>query len=345
MKRYALDALDKPQRASGKIAPAELSAISGLPPSYVSGAPALAPDADGLEWLAEYEGLILRQHVVSLPAFSGCEPANRFMLAPLASGTVLPDELTSAFLVPVRAAMEAVPTLQAREEGSCTDRTCCPLTRGFYMDFSDAEQKPYFTVVRESACEPCGCWPICYTRAQTLGVLDRRGALVARAVEPVAVCKACWTRSYLAVDAEGELLYTLRASDCGSQTGCNFCAPSCLNETYDVDVYGPDGGYLDSMTWVWPGWTCGGPADRSDILMRFPKGSSVTQRAALFSGTLLVEYTSMELKRMQDGNASTGSSGGAGGQQARYAGDGDTGGTVAPTASTMDRSESMREGA
>ena len=48
---------------------------------------------------------------------------------------------------------------------------------------------------------------------------EARGAKLCRGVddEPVMVCKACWTRTFVVVDAESELLYTLRASDCGSQ--------------------------------------------------------------------------------------------------------------------------------
>jgi len=277
-----------------------------LPANVLAGIPALLPDDGGLEWLQEHEGLFMRQHM-GLAELAGCEASNRFMIAPFASGVEIPDEPTNNWAYPIREEMESVPALHAREVGDCLDRVCCPLTRGYRLDFADAVHVPYFTVVRKSACEPCGCWPMLYSRAQQLSVLDRRGELVSRAIEPVAVCRACWTRSYVAVDADGEPLYTLRASDCGSQNGCNFCAPSCANESYDVDVFAPDGAYLTSATWVWPGCACnpGILTDRSNIVIRFPAGATATQRAALVGGVLLIEYTSMELKRLQEGQGGT----------------------------------------
>ena len=107
-----------------------------------------------------------------------------------------------------------------------------------------------------------------------------------------------------------DILGTLRASDCGSFGGCNFCAPSCFNEAYDVDVFDPEGAYVGSVTWVWPGCACGGDVDRSHIVLRFPKGASAEKRAALVGGVMLIEYTHMELKRMQEGNSASASGGG-----------------------------------
>ena len=278
------------------------------PAPAVTGIPGLLPDERGFEWLEEHDGVVLRQ-TVALTPLNGCEPTTRLMLAPLAYGAELPDELSASWALPVRAAMDAEPVLHAREYGSCTDRVCCPLTRGFVMDFADAHGAPYFTVVRPSAFEPCGCWPLFFTRAQALSILDRKGELVARAIEPVKVCGACWTRSFVTVDTMGEPVYTLKASECGSQAGCNWCAPSCFNESYDVDVYAPDGGLVGAATWVWPGCACGnGVTDRSNIVIRFPRGSTAEHRLALIGGVLLVEYTSMELKRLQEG---TGGSAGA----------------------------------
>ena len=37
------------------------------------------------------------------------------------------------------------------------------------------------------------------------------------------------------MDQEHNHVLTLKASECGTQTGCNFCAPTIFNESYDVD--------------------------------------------------------------------------------------------------------------
>lgn len=277
-----------------------------LPPPTIVGVPALLPEERGFEWLEDHDGVFVRQHVVAPLAV--CAPTNRYMLAPLAADALarLPDELTNTWAYPVREQMEMVPVLHAGEVGDWQDRVCCPLTHGFNMDFSDAAHSPYFSLERASVCEPCCCWPVLFARAQALSVLDRRGSVVARSVEPVAPCRACWTRSYLAVDADGAPLYTLRASDCGSQTGCNFCAPTCFNQSYDVDVFAPDGTFLTSATWVYTGWSCAAASDRSNILIRFPPGSSAAQRAALVASMLLVDVTAMEIKRLHEGSGSAG---------------------------------------
>lgn len=365
-KRYAVrsPALERAMARAAQMQAAADAKIHPAPPNpdllpakpVVAPPPTLQPD-DNLEWLEEVDGLFLRQHVMPLAALVGTcfEPANRFMLAPLAKGAIIPDELTSAFLYPVRAAMEAMPQpVRAAEEGGCADRVCCPLTRGFAMDFvgpvakdaahdaaaaadNDAEgvrptrTTPFFSVVRESACEPCGCWPVFFTNAQRLAIFDRRGEPIARAIEPIAVCRSCWTRTFIVVGADGQLLYTLRASDCGAQNKCNFCAPTCFNESYDVDVFGPDGEYLVSATWVWPGCACGASAsDRSAVIIRFPAETSGASRAALLGGVMLVEYTSMELKRAQEGNSAVA-------RDASYPRD-DPRGMPAPAVRSMQRS-------
>ena len=54
----------------------------------------------------------------------------------------------------------------------------------------------------------------------------------------------------------------------------------------------------------------GGSRVRSHIVLRFPKGASAAKRAAFVGGVVLIEYTSMELKRMQEGNSPSASGGG-----------------------------------
>ena len=80
-----------------------------------------------------------------------------------------------------------------------------------------------------------------------------------------------------------------------------------------MDVYRPDGTYVTSSTFVWPGCNCGGLLDMSNLLVKFPSDASEDERAALVAGLMLVEYTVMELKRQQERSNRNRSAGGEGG--------------------------------
>ena len=114
-------------------------------------------------------------------------------------------------------------------------------------------------------------------------------------------CRSCYTRTYKTYDRHGAEVYEIRASMCGTQRGCNFCAPTLCNEAFEVDVY-RNGEYVNSSTWVWPGCNCGGLLDMSNIVVHFPQNANDEERAALVAGLMLVEYTLMELKRQQERN-------------------------------------------
>ena len=103
-------------------------------------------------------------------------------------------------------------------------------------------------------------------------------------------------------------ILTLKASDCGTQYGCNFCAPSFINESYDVEVYSPEGEYINTSSFVYPGFTCGTQTDRSNLVVRFPPSLNGAGRAGLLGGLMLVEYTAMEMIRLRSfsSGASTG---------------------------------------
>ena len=75
---------------------------------------------------------------------------------------------------------------------------------------------------------------------------------------------------------------TLSGPASGQSGGCgNVCAPSCFNEAFDIDVYGPDDQYINTSTFVWPGCNCGGLTDLSNFAIQFPPGSTADQRATL----------------------------------------------------------------
>ena len=68
---------------------------------------------------------------------------------------------------------------------------------------------------------------------------------------------------------------TLSGPASGQSGGCgNVCAPSCFNEAFDIDVYGPDDQYINTSTFVWPGCNCGGLTDLSNFAIQFPPGST-----------------------------------------------------------------------
>ena len=90
-----------------------------------------------------------------------------------------------------------------------------------------------------------------------------------------------------------------------------MCAPTCFNEAFDIDVYGPDDQYINTSTFVWPGCNCGGLTDLSNFAIQFPPGSTADQRATLLAGMFLVEYTVNELRRQNNNNGGGGGGGGA----------------------------------
>lgn len=270
----------------------------------LTGVPRLTEHDRGIQWLEHFDGLFVAQNVESLDVGLQQVTSNAYTLAPILPDAEVPQELTTAYAYTLRAAMESVKGLKGHETGTCFHRVCCPLTRAFDMRFVDSDGTLFFSVERPHVLEPCTCWPFLFSRSQYLSLLDREGKIVVNAFEPVGFFKACWTRTFVAMDVDGTPLYTLRASDCGTQNGCNFCAPTCVNESYEVDVFSPEGEYINSSAFVWPGCSCGA-ADRTNLLLRFPQHADATQRAGIFAGLMLVDYTVLEILRLREGNSSS----------------------------------------
>ena len=109
---------------------------------------------------------------------------------------------------------------------------------------------------------------------------------------------------------DGQPMYSLRASDCNTKHGCNCCAPTCCNESYDIDVYGPDMKYISTSAFVWPGCNCGGLTDLSNFMVVFPPDSTPDQRASLLGAMFLIEFTVNELRRENNRNNNSGFAGG-----------------------------------
>jgi len=266
----------------------------------------------GCEWLSGYQGLFLRQHIELLEVIGGCETKNRYQITPIS--TPLPASLNSGWAQEFREAAAYSPLLTAKEESDCCERVCCPMFRGFTMDFKDVQGISYFRVERPFVCDPCYCQPCCSLYTQNLRIVDANGHLLGSATEVDHACGSeCCARSFVASDANGKPIYKLRASDCGTHDHHNCCAPSCLNEEYAVDVFeAGTGEWVGQSSWVWPGCNCGGLTDRSNMATRFPAGSSDESRATLLAGLMLVEYAVHEYKQAQQKNNGGGGGGGGG---------------------------------
>ena len=53
-----------------------------------------------------------------------------------------------------------------------------------------------------------------------------------------------------------------------------------------------------------PGCSCGA-AERTNLLVRFPQHADSTQRAGIFAGLMLLDYTVIEILRLREGNSSS----------------------------------------
>ena len=76
-----------------------------------------------------------------------------------------------------------------------------------------------------------------------------------------------------------------------------------------MDVYDASESAVVGLTAnVWPGCNFMGLTDRSNLVVRFPPGSTPKQRAALIASLFLVEFAHFEAKR-QDNNGGGGGGG------------------------------------
>ena len=137
----------------------------------------------------------------------------------------------------------------------------------------------------------------------------RRGQPAARAREEFKCCWVC-TRSFVTENANRRAEYHVHAAECGTSRGCNALAPSCCNESYDMDIYDANETKIVSHAAnVWPGCNCGGITERSNLLLRFPKDATPQQRASLVAALMLVEFAHFEWKK-GDNNSGAGLAGG-----------------------------------
>ena len=237
-------------------------------------------------------------------------------------------------------AKPGTPMLHGREDSSCCERLMCPLFRAFELKLlEDDEDGGGLIIERPMVCEPCQCWPVCFSQSQRVLVKDLDGRLLGQAIEPSPLLcgyhtsarnaaalggsaangsaraldtalgwapQFCCTRVYVAQDAKGESLYILKANMCRD----NCCAPGCCNESFDVEMYEwATGEYVGMSAFLWPGCNFGGDTDRSQLVVRMPPKATPTHRAALLAAMLLIEYTAVENSRQLDCSNGTGALG------------------------------------
>ena len=246
----------------------------------------------GLGFLSDIDGLFIQQKLELFEAVTGCDTKNRYHITPIPRNSI-PDPVPPEWIKHFREQAAKTPLLKAKEESDCLERVCCPMFRAFNMDFQDGQGTTFFAIHRPFKCSfntPC-----CNLCPQELTLYDANSQRVAHAREEF---KCCWwfTRSF--VTETDRTQYHIQAPECSSSRGCNVCAPSCFNESYDMDVYDAhEDKIVSHAANVWPGCNCGGITERSNLLLRFPADATPQQRAALVAALMLVEFAHFEWKK------------------------------------------------
>jgi len=257
----------------------------------------------GMDFMMDSSGYFCQQRLEIFEAVTGIETPNRYNITPIPRDTS--DPVPPDWLQYFKDGAASNPVLKAKEHSACLERVCCAAYRSFDMPFNwTSTDAGAFSLQRPFHCTLI-CPGICMCGgAQEIFVKDADGRVVAHAQEEFRCGNFC-SRSFNAMDGDGQVLYKLKASSCGHANGNNCCAPSCFNRAYGVDVYNPEETkVVSSSQWVWPGCNCGGLTDRSNIVARFPEDATAQQRAAIMGGLFLIEFAVMEWKRLQERNNS-----------------------------------------
>ena len=192
----------------------------------------------GLGFLSGIDGLFIQERVELFEAFTGCDTNNVYHLTPIPAGALPRPGPPRVDPILPRAGGPSTHA-QGSRGVRVRERVCCPLYRSFRMDFRDGTGATFFTVHRPFRCTlhaPCFlCNP------QELTLVDAMHRPAATAKEEFRPCWFCARSFVAAADESGVENYRMRTSECGTSVGNNVCAPSCCNESYDVDVFDPQG--------------------------------------------------------------------------------------------------------
>lgn len=249
----------------------------------------------GLDFLAPVPVLMVRQKTQVFEAFCPAfERQNQYKIAAVMSAGEAPDD--SVF--------QALPTLlTAQEESTCLCRFCCGRNREFTLHLHgvgpDGQAYQFMQMERPFKCSIlCLCFLI---NPQELTVKNGGGMIIGRAVQDwrcfAAACLPGLTFFTRIEDAAGNKVFSLRHQYPTICNGCrNFCAPSCCNKVFNIDIY--DAGetsVIGNMQVVFPGCKC--PrlvTDATNWILNFPAGASGDAKALLLGGLFLIEYMVFE---------------------------------------------------
>jgi len=291
--------------------------VAAVPVTAGTAMPAgfMAPSPGSQDFLNTMDGVFVRQQLEVLELISGCETKNKYNIVGIPQGTQFPPpgQMNSGWTSNLRSQAGDMPLLKAKEESECMERICCPLFRGLKLPMKDGTGATFLTIDRPCIFDPCYTPPWCACCGQEMTLMNNANQPISTVKMQPGCCVGGMCATYFHVKSPtGEPMYTLRASDCNTQAGAcgNCCAPTCCNESYDIDVYGPDMKYINTSAFVWPGCNCGGLTDLSNFTVQFPEGATADQRASLLGAMFLVEFTVNEFRR-QNNNNNGGGGGGA----------------------------------
>uniref|UniRef100_A0A7S3AS35 Phospholipid scramblase n=1 Tax=Haptolina ericina TaxID=156174 RepID=A0A7S3AS35_9EUKA len=285
------------------------------PASFMQPAPQI--DMGGSQdFLSTIDGVFVRQQLELLELISGCETKNRYNIVGIPQGTQFPPPgmMNSTFTKGLRDQAGSMPLLKAKEESECFERICCPLFRGLQLPMKDGNGNVFLNIDRPCVCDPCYAPPSCACFGQEMTLKNGAGVPISKVkMQPGCYAAGCCATYFHVKTPEGAPMYSLRASDCNTHAGScgNCCAPTCCNESYDIDIYGPDMKYITTSAFVFPGCNCGGLTDLSNFTVQFPAEATADERASLLGAMFLIEFTVNEFRRQNNNNNNGGGGGGS----------------------------------
>lgn len=222
----------------------------------------------GLEYIDSLTSIHLKQKIDTLEVLTGWQVRNKFRLTDPVTGQVI-----GLF----------------KEESDCFQRQCCKNQRAFKANIIDSQGQTIFSLDRPLHCN-CFCCPTACDGGcgQEITANDSSGNFLGKVTmqQQCAICVCCLDWMLNIADANGQVKWKL---------GNGICAATCVccDDRY-LYVYDSDGNKVSTVTKQWRGMAteCCTPAD--SILIEFPNGMTVQEKATLIGAVLLSDYNLWE---------------------------------------------------
>lgn len=222
----------------------------------------------GLEYIASLNSVHLKQKIDTLEVLTGWQVKNKFRLTDPATGQVI-----GLF----------------KEESDCLQRNCCKNNRAFTAKIIDSQGATIFSLDRPLHCN-CFCCPAANDGCcgQEITALDSSNQFLGKVTmkQQCAICVCCMDWMLNIAGEDGQVKWRL---------GNNLCSAICVccDDKY-LYVYDADGNQVSTVTKQWRGLAteCCTPAD--SILVEFPAGMTVQEKATLIGAVLLSDYNLWE---------------------------------------------------